>query len=116
VKRRAGLIDEWQRRETRDPVVRCHRCVDIAAERLGVRRRQRTRIKRAVGEPRAVGEEIVERDRPRGRHRVVEVGVERAQHARAPELRRPVRDRVVEREAALLEQLQRGHRRDRLAQ
>jgi hypothetical protein len=63
-----------------------------------------------------VGQQIVERDGAGSGHGVVERSIDRAEHAGVLELRRPCCDRVVEREAPLLEQLQRCRARDRLAQ
>ena len=65
-------------------------------------------------EAHAEREEIFERDRPPCRNRVVERGVDRAQHLPVRELGHELVDRVVEAERAVVHERQCGHRRDRL--
>jgi hypothetical protein len=110
VQRAAGLIDQRQIGKARDPLVRRDVTIDVAAERIGVGAAEWTRPEAAVGQPRSMRQQIVDRDLPVGRYRAVERPGRRPQHAH----RRPSRDRIVERDPPLLEQHQRGNRRDRL--
>ncbi len=65
-------------------------------------------------EAEAEREQIRHGDRAPGGNRVVEVRVDRAQHAAARELGHEVVDRVVEAQRAVLHEGQRGHRGDGL--
>ena len=71
-------------------------------------------MKLAVGQPRAVRQEIAERDRPLRRIRLVQRTIRIAQDAKACELRSLARDWLVQREAAFVEQRQGGRGRQRL--
>jgi hypothetical protein len=98
--------------------VRRERVVDLRAQCLGESAANRTAMKLAVRQPRSMGQQISERDRsPRLVRR--ERSFRIAQHAQVRELGRADRDRIVQRESALVEQHQRGdgghrlgHRRD----
>src|SRR3954464_13892849 len=69
-----GLIDQRQRREALDPLVRRERVVDLLAECLGARATDRAAMKLAVGQPRSMRQQIPEGDRS---YRLVS-GVERS--------------------------------------
>jgi len=110
------LIDQGQGGESRDPGVGIEGVVNLATERFGVRTRDRAPMELAVRHARAVRQEIAERNRPRGRIGLVQRTIRMAQDAHLRELRRITRDGLVQREAAFVEQHQRGHGRDRLGQ
>ena len=71
-------------------------------------------MKLAVGEPRAVRQEIAERDRPLRRVRLVQRTIRIAQDAKVGELWSMARDRLVQCEAAFVVQHQGGDGRHRL--
>ena len=71
-------------------------------------------MKLAVGEARAVRQEIAERDRPLRRIRLVQRTIRIAQDAKACELWSMARDWLVQCEAAFVVQHQGGHGRQRL--
>jgi hypothetical protein len=114
MERRPRLADQWKGCEPGDPVVGRDVAVDVGAERVRVGASQRPTREVGVGEAGAVGQQILERDRPKGRIGRVERPLRVAQHPHAGELRRPAADRVVQREAPFVEERQRDDRRDRL--
>ena len=63
---------------------------------------------------RAEGEEVAQRDRAVGGHRIVEGAVDRAQDLAVGQLGQPFVDRIVEPELALLDEDHGADRRDRL--
>src|SRR5918999_2969557 len=66
VKAGTRLVDQRQRRQARDPLVRCEGIVDVGAERVRIRTTDRATLKIAVGQTGAVRQQIPERDRPCG--------------------------------------------------
>ena len=120
----ARLVHERQRPERRHPPVRivgdgrpgrpadavqAQRCLG-PLDRIAAGRRHH----RSEAEPEA--EQILDRDRPMGGHGVVELGVDRAQHAAVGELRQQLVDRLLQPQQALVDQRQRRRRGDRLGQ
>src|SRR6185312_17211078 len=57
-----GLSDERQVREPRDPVIRRHVAVDIAAQRLTVGGGDRSLMEVGVSQARTMGQQVFERD------------------------------------------------------
>ena len=107
----AGLIEQRQRGEPLHPIVGRHLAVEHVAQDALILVRDRTHRAEAIGEPRTVGEEIVEGDLARRRHGLIERTLGILQHTGILELRRPFRDGIVELELALLHQHQGGERR-----
>ena len=95
----------------------CCRSADRAS--VSDARADRPTMELAIGQPRAMRQEIAERDRACGLVCLIERSLRIAQHAHARELGRTSRDRLVEVKASFVEHRQRrdgghglGHRRD----
>ena len=114
MKVRARLIDQRQHAESCDPLVRAECVVDRWSEDFGAGAGDRAAVKLAVGEARAVRQEIAERDRPLRRIRLVQGTIRIAQDAKAFEFRSEARDRLVQGEPAFVVQHQGGDGRQRL--
>ena len=72
VKGRSRLIDERQCREPADPLVGSQHVVDLRSQGLRTRRAYWTAMKLAVRQSGPMREQVAERDRARGRDRLVE--------------------------------------------
>src|SRR4029450_13510738 len=90
------LIDQRQRGESCDPLIRAEGVVDLPSEGVGAGARDRTTMKLAIGEPSAVSQEGAERDRPLHRVRLVQRTIRIAQDAEACELSSMSRDWLVQ--------------------
>src|SRR5690349_12655458 len=90
------LIDQGQRPESCDPLIRMERVIDRRSKRLGVGSRNRAAMKLTIGEPRAVRQQIAECDRPLSRIALVERTVRVGEDTKIRELWRIPGDRLVE--------------------
>ena len=115
----ARLVHQRQRSQSAEPLVRRRRGRArraLAQQQLGHRPLNRIGVRRRHHDAKAHAEreQIAHGDRPLRRHRIVERGVERAQHAPPGQLGQQPIHRLVEAQHALLHEDQRRHGDDRL--
>ena len=121
---RAGLVYQGQRAERSDPTVVVvvdggpRRRADAAQAERRLRPLDRKRPRRCHhrSEAHPVGQHVTDGDRPLRRHGVVELGIDRPEHAFTGQLRQQVVDRLAEVEGAVGEHRQRGRGDDGLGQ